>query len=314
MMNVLAQPPQAKVIGSRALSSSVSGKAGFGMNEAVRLSGRPRSKSQGISSSGLYTSPSSPGRNVVSRDSLYSRSVSSNYVPSQPGNLTTRLPTDVHNYISTALRSHHYIESGEDCITQKAQVSSSTPSTDRADHQRQTPHRTERKSSGGIDSAQASSFPERPTTPSALPRPSFRFSNSGNSSRPVTPARSRSSTGSYARPTSRQGEWIDLSRSAQSPIAGGRSVSGPLHKSTNIPPVPAMPSQQEIHEKEAFWAAYARSSLHTPPPTSWGTKAGPASPHAASRSVSTPTPQQRSSQRASSRQASYTSGALLGRS
>jgi hypothetical protein len=176
MMNVLAQPPQAKVIGSRALSSSVSGKAGFGMNEAVRLSGRPRSKSQGISSSGLYTSPSSPGRNVVSRDSLYSRSVSSNYVPSQPGNLTTRLPTDVHNYISTALRSHRYIESGEDCITQKAQVSSSTPSTDRADHQRQTPHRTERKSSGGIDSAQASSVPDRPTTPSALPRPSFRFS------------------------------------------------------------------------------------------------------------------------------------------
>lgn len=68
-------------------------------------------------------------------------------------------------------------------------------------------------------------------------------------------------------------------------------MSGPLRHSTNIPPVPTLPSKQEIDQKEALWATYAQSGLHTPPSTSWGPKAALSASYGFPRSVSSPTPQ-----------------------
>ncbi|GHJ87672.1 hypothetical protein NliqN6_4074 [Naganishia liquefaciens] len=114
----------------------------------------------------------------------------------------------------------------------------------------------------------------------------------GDQSRLVTPARSRSTTGSCVRPVSSQSERLNLSHPSRLPGQAGRSASGPPHHSIVIPSVPVLLSKQEIDHQPALWATSARWSLQTPPPpTSWATKAALLASYGFLRSVSSPSPQ-----------------------
>lgn len=301
----LKRPVQSKVVSRRDLSLSVSGRRDFSRAEAIRAPGRPRSKSQALPLA-MDTGSSPTVSNDLFGVPFSSGHLSQNRLALRQSERLVKRPFDRAENVTREdglFRSHIGYRQNPGSPLDHA-AATTVPKIDDLDGR----PASFRRSSIGIDSCQAIPKPDRPTTPSAIPRPSSRFSNSGNSSRPVTPVRSRSSVGSYARPSSRQSQWIDLNRASVPPNHSGRSVSGPLYKSTNIPPVPAMPSKQEIYEKEAFWAAYARSSMHTPPPTSWGTKAAPAASHGVSRSVSTPTPHQAAHQRSDDRPATHLSG------
>lgn len=107
----------------------------------------------------------------------------------------------------------------------------------------------------------------RPTTPSALPRPTSRMSLSGRYTPHRTVSLSSSDTLVNANePARSEGQFsVLVGRASPALRRPTRSLSGPIYGSqSGIPPVPALPSQQELAAKEASRALRLSSCTHGP--------------------------------------------------
>lgn len=132
----------------------------------------------------------------------------------------------------------------------------------------------------------------RPTTPSALPRPTSRMSLSGRHTPHQTHCTASSVALANANAIARSAEKPSVSLGRMTPTSRRptRSVSGPIYGSQNgIPPVPALPSQQELAAKEASRALHLSSS--TSGPNDFAATATTRLFHDGARAVSMTTPE-----------------------